>query len=206
MDGGAGVDYVDGGAGADTLLCNCHQEDYSGYGDILMGGEGDDTIYGTERDDVIFGGDGNDTIYGLGGNDQLYGEGGDDFLDGGDGDDYLDGGSDDDYLIGGSGHDAHLGGGQTADAVGDRPTFANFLYRYRGEDREVFVSGNIVDDESVAGLPVTYSGIAQGTIQLSETGAFRYIIAVPELGNGWLYLDFTDAEGLQAQRMTMALT
>ncbi len=219
LEGGAGADCLYGGAGSDILGNSSGSSSYADPGDFFLGGEGDDLIYGTNGDDVIFGGAGNDTMYGFSGTDQLFGEDGDDYLDSGDGDDYLDGGSGDDYLDGGSGDDYLLGGtGHDAlgfdletneavgDTIGDRPTFSNFLYRYTGEDREVFVSGSIIDDEPVTDLLVHYSGIAQGTIQLSETGAFKYIISVPELGNGWLYLDFTDAEGLEAQRMIMALT
>jgi hypothetical protein len=233
LEGGDGYDAVYGGAGADTLGDSTADPYAWGYGDILEAGEGDDIIYGTGGDDVINGGAGNDTIYGLGGNDQLFGDEGNDYLDGGegddflyggagsdtlygrggydslfgeDGDDYLYGGSEDDYLVGGNDHDLHDPGSEAGDSVGDRPSFSNLSYTYSGALRRVSVSGCILDDEPFTNLCVYYSGAAEGTISLSETGTFAYFIEVPEFPSKWLYLDFTDAEGLQAQRMIITLT
>jgi GH24 family phage-related lysozyme (muramidase) len=54
-----------------------------------------------DHGDLLIGGDLNDTLNGLGGDDTLYGGGGNDILNGGAGRDYLVGGSGDDRLVGG---------------------------------------------------------------------------------------------------------
>lgn len=67
--------------------------DRSGFGAIIYGGTGNDTIHGYGGDDRIFGGSGDDTIYGYGGNDVIWGGGGTDTLDGGAGTNTLNEGS-----------------------------------------------------------------------------------------------------------------
>ncbi|MBU2866289.1 Hint domain-containing protein [Pacificibacter marinus] len=72
------IDYVDGGAGNDTI--------YTGDdADTVLGGDGDDTIYSGIDNDTVYGGSGNDTIIDVQGAD---------YVDGGDGDDYIDVGND----------------------------------------------------------------------------------------------------------------
>lgn len=224
LDGGEGCDALSGGAGADTLWAGSGESSYYGYGDSLEAGEGDDLIFGTNGDDNIYGGGGNDTIYGLGGNDQLFGDDGDDFLYGGagsdtlfgqqgcdwlfgeDGDDYLYGATEDDYLDGGSGHDTYDLRVETGDTIGDRPRFTNVNYQYNGPEQGIYLSGEIVDDEEFANLSVLYSGLAQGRIPIAEAGSFEFFLNVTDLGDGWLYLDFTDAEGLRASQFVMQFT
>jgi Ca2+-binding RTX toxin-like protein len=118
-------DYLDGGAGNDTLSG-------SGRGDLMDGGTGNDKLYGDGGNDQMFGGDGDDTLFsgpawdaylgtihnnnddlldGGNGNDTLWGGDGNDTLQGGTGDDYLDGGSGADQLFGGAGDDRLYSGG-----------------------------------------------------------------------------------------------
>jgi Ca2+-binding RTX toxin-like protein len=120
------ANYVDGGAGNDTI-------NSAGGNDTLMGGAGDDTINGGAGADMIdggsgalnsMGGEGDDTITGGDGNpdadsdtagnqpqyNNLVGDGGDDMITSGAGNDTLDGGDDDDTLVGGAGRDALTGG------------------------------------------------------------------------------------------------
>lgn len=131
-------DYVDGGAGNDTI--NGAQG-----ADTLIGGTGDDQVYGLGGDDVIKGGSDQDWVHGDGfdlpgvisycpqelagadvidlgaGNDVGFGDGGNDVLFGGNGDDDLWGDGTltnvakqyqgQDFLVGGIGNDTLTGGG-----------------------------------------------------------------------------------------------
>lgn len=110
LGGGAGDDYLYGGAGDDKIAGG-------GGDDDLYGNDGDDTLQGLRGDDDLYGGNGNDTLRGGDGDDYLYGDGDDDELRGGAGEDYIEGGAgnDDIYtslggdtLEGGSGNDAFI--------------------------------------------------------------------------------------------------
>lgn len=72
---------------------------------IAWGGEGDDILIGGEGADTLLGGEGNDLLYGMSGADRLLGEAGADLLLGMAGDDRLQGGSGEDVLAGGPGAD-----------------------------------------------------------------------------------------------------
>ncbi|QTW17772.1 calcium-binding protein [Comamonas kerstersii] len=71
---------------------------------------GDDNTYLTDKADIVLAGDGNDTLYGYNGNDRLFGQGGDDRIYGGAGDDLISGGAGDDLLYGESGADTYVFG------------------------------------------------------------------------------------------------
>ena len=85
-------------------------------GDILKGGDGDDTIRGLGGGDLLKGLAGDDLLIGGSGNDRLFGAAGDDTLLGGLGADRLSGGAGDDQLEGGAGRD-HLRGGDGMDVL-----------------------------------------------------------------------------------------
>ncbi len=114
------------------------------FGDVLMGGPGDDQIFGLGGADIIdgevgndwvdggahgdlirggtgrdtlYGAQGNDTIEGGNDNDRLFGEQGTDTLRGDAGNDYLDGGVEADMLFGGAGNDELVGGGGVGDQL-----------------------------------------------------------------------------------------
>lgn len=83
-------------------------------GDVLSGGDGNDTLQGAAGNDVLdgggdadtlVGGEGNDTLSGGAGGDTLSGESGHDFLLGGEGNDTLSGAAGNDWLNGGVGTD-----------------------------------------------------------------------------------------------------
>ncbi|SLN40391.1 Hemolysin, chromosomal [Aquimixticola soesokkakensis] len=80
-----GDDYLDGGAGDDTIYGE-------GGNDTILGGSGKDILYGGEGDDTISAGSGTDKVYGGAGNDTIHGGGDNDVLEGGAGADtfYLD--------------------------------------------------------------------------------------------------------------------
>jgi Ca2+-binding RTX toxin-like protein len=111
-------------------------------GQIIVGGNGNDTLNGTSGNDIISGGngndlinagDGNDIVAGGNGNDTINGGRGNDILDGGNGNDTLDGGSGNNVLSGGNGNDRltvgtgnnTLGGGHGSDVFVFGPSFGN---------------------------------------------------------------------------------
>lgn len=129
-DGAAGEDdnlggasLVKTGAGDDVLNGGAH----SLYGNVLIGGGGDDTIHGTSNSDDLFGGKGDDELVGGKGDDLLTdpsyrargSDSGNDVGAGGAGRDEIQLGSGDDDAVGGKGDDRiALGAGEDR-AVGD---------------------------------------------------------------------------------------
>ncbi|MBM1892438.1 tandem-95 repeat protein [Sulfitobacter pseudonitzschiae] len=67
-------DFVDGGAGNDTISTGDDRDTvYGGTGnDVIDAGIDDDEVYGDDGDDRIVGGEGSDIIYGGIGNDTIY--------------------------------------------------------------------------------------------------------------------------------------
>jgi len=127
------IDYVEGGAGNDTITTGDDADTIlGGTGeDTIDGGLDDDTIDGGDDDDTIIGGHGSDTIDGGEGNDLIYGglgpdpaldplnivdafdprpDNGIDLVHGGEGDDVIYGQDDDDVLYGDAGNDTIDGG------------------------------------------------------------------------------------------------
>ena len=76
--------------------------------DVIMGHDGNDTLYGDDYNDKLYGGNGNDTLYGEDDADTLYGGAGNDILYGGSGSDILYGGLGQDHLYGGGGMDVFV--------------------------------------------------------------------------------------------------
>src|SRR5262245_48026611 len=70
-----------------------------GYGSIINGGVGADSLVGAGGNDTMSGGNGNDTMAGGAGNDSLNGGAGNDTLDGGTGNDTMTGGAGNDIYI-----------------------------------------------------------------------------------------------------------
>jgi len=84
INGDAGPDYVDGGTGDDILYGGDEIDGYggynAGYGDQMLGGDGNDLLFGGVGDDDMFGGAGDDILYGNSGNDSLRGGANNDIL------------------------------------------------------------------------------------------------------------------------------
>lgn len=80
-------------------------------GDLLVGGNGNDTILGADGNDTINGMAGNDSLDGGAGNDSMLGGAGFDTLDGGAGDDTLDAQGGNDVIRGGDGSDTYVWNG-----------------------------------------------------------------------------------------------
>ncbi|WP_299348176.1 Hint domain-containing protein [uncultured Shimia sp.] len=123
VDGGAGNDTISTGDDADTILGGTGNDEIDGGvdADDIDGGEGDDTIIGGEGSDTIDGGDDDDLIYGgldpifpdslnIKDDDDTFGpdpepDNGRDLIDGGAGNDTIFGQDDDDTIFGGTGND-----------------------------------------------------------------------------------------------------
>jgi Ca2+-binding RTX toxin-like protein len=120
----ASVEYVDAGAGDDTIVgansgpvaavtgsceseTGCHLE------------VGSQTFEGGPGNDVVYGDRGNDTLRGNGDNDRLYGGIGDDVLEGGPGNDLLSGGFGAEKKIDGGEGDDYVRGDATIDHIFD---------------------------------------------------------------------------------------
>ncbi|MGO4676471.1 peroxidase family protein, partial [Bosea sp. 2YAB26] len=92
--------------GADTNYLQYTGEDHVVLGgtagnDVIISGDGDDTLYGDGGNDRLEGGYGNDTILGGAGDDIIQDLGGDDRLEGGDGNDVIHAGN---MMVGGVGN------------------------------------------------------------------------------------------------------
>jgi Ca2+-binding RTX toxin-like protein len=110
--------------------------------DVIVAGDGDNTIHGEGGNDLICAGGGNDTIYGERGVDKIYGEEGDDVIYGERGSDTLDGGGGNDKIYGGRGSDQIEGGEGTDIVEGEQ---GNDTVNGGGGDGDL-VEGNQGDD------------------------------------------------------------
>ncbi len=112
FSGGAGNDILIGGNGNDSLDGGAGNDKLTSGGgnDTLHGDAGNDGLDAGSGDDQAFGGDGNDAINGGSGNDKMFGETGNDTLGSGSGNDIQVGGDGNDKLTGGSGGSLLIGG------------------------------------------------------------------------------------------------
>ena len=120
-------DYVFGGAAGGTVDLSGGNDVFDNtetqaVPDYVDGGAGDDTMWSGDGTDTLLGGTGNDALNGERGADQLDGGSGADALSGGDGDDLLDGGAGVDRLSGGNGNDTLIWSGTDALLAGDGGT------------------------------------------------------------------------------------
>jgi Ca2+-binding RTX toxin-like protein len=104
--------------------------------DIIVSGDGDDTIYGDAGDDRLEGGYGNDTILGGDGDDIIQDAGGDDVIDGGAGNDVIQAGNNNAGLLGNL-----VFGGAGQDFIINREDITT-TFGGKGND---FILGNKVD-------------------------------------------------------------
>ncbi|MEW2114936.1 calcium-binding protein [Streptomyces sp. NPDC005474] len=119
--GSVDANFVDGGAGDDTLTVGHASiarggdgnDTITSLGGFVEGGKGNDVIRGGAEDENLSGDDGNDTIYGGAGGDHIYGGKGNDVLYGEAGIDQIWGNSGNDKLYGGAGNDILSGGAGT---------------------------------------------------------------------------------------------
>jgi hypothetical protein len=100
-----GNDWLNGGAGDDTISGDANNTGDLTSFDRLFGAGGNDTLTGGDSRDRIYGGSGNDTSHGENGNDLMAGGTGDDVQDGGAGNDTIYANLGQDTTSGGDGND-----------------------------------------------------------------------------------------------------
>jgi Ca2+-binding RTX toxin-like protein len=118
LDGGAGIDtasYWDSGQAVDVDLLNGTGASGQAAGDTLIGIE---NLIGSGFRDVLVGDDANNTLSGLADDDLIAGNGGDDTLVGGLGNDKLDGRAGDDTAVLSGSFDSYVSGGYALDSDG----------------------------------------------------------------------------------------
>jgi len=96
-----------------------HYLQYTGEDHVVLGGTNPGNALNPSGNDIIISGDGDDTIYGDGGNDRLEGGAGNDTVLGGDGDDILSDSFGDNRIEGGAGNDVIVVGNMSIAAVGN---------------------------------------------------------------------------------------
>lgn len=108
---------ITGSAGGELLAGGNRDQTILGLGgnDVLLGGNGDDLLDGGDDNDVLNGGNGDDTLLGGNGDDVLFGGRGGDTLSGGAGSDVMSGGAGSDKITGGSGVDTAVFSGEACD-------------------------------------------------------------------------------------------
>ncbi|SDN53347.1 peroxidase family protein [Pseudomonas jinjuensis] len=109
--------------------------------DILIAGDGDDTIWGDGGNDIIEGGNGNDQIRGGAGDDIITDIGGDDNIQGGDGNDVIHGGNGINLVMGGFGNDFIVTGEDASEAIGGQGN--DFILGSKANEQDM---GNEGDD------------------------------------------------------------
>jgi Ca2+-binding RTX toxin-like protein len=110
LEGGAGNDTLDGGGGADVVS---YVNSTGGVTVNLQTGTASDGMGGTDtlfNFEAIRGSNFNDILTGINGDTRVFGFDGNDSIAGGDGDDVLDGGAGNDTLFGHAGNDSLVGG------------------------------------------------------------------------------------------------
>ncbi|MDR6609793.1 peroxidase family protein [Pseudomonas synxantha] len=109
--------------------------------DILLSGDGDDTVWGDGGNDRLDGGNGNDQLRGGAGDDIITDTGGDDNIQGGDGNDVLHGGNGINLIIGGFGNDFIVTGEDASEAIGGQGN--DFILGSKANEQDM---GNEGDD------------------------------------------------------------
>ena len=153
VDGGFGLDFMDGGAGVDTLDVTFFNGAYhlnmvtgvtNFVGETAINfeyvhtGNGHDIITGTLGANYIDTNGGNDRVFAGSGNDRVYAGTGNDFVDGGAGNDRLLGEAGNDSLIGGTGNDYINGTSYAAEGNGERDVLTSGSLN----DQDLFVLGD----------------------------------------------------------------
>jgi Ca2+-binding RTX toxin-like protein len=139
----------------------------TGYADIFVGSNnndtvhgygGNDTIWAMGGDDSIYGGDGDDTIFGVSGNNILQGGAGNDIIFGGTGNDNIQGTSGYNTLYGKAGNNVITGG--TNDDIIYAGTGTDNINGGNGEDTLRFDGANTRVVVNLGSNTLTYDGVS----------------------------------------------
>lgn len=173
-----GTDYY-GTSGNDIIIAGNGNDSVYGTGgnDVLSGGSGNDLIIAGSGSDIIHGDGGDDVIYAYAGDDTIYGETGNNAIYAADGADSIYGGSGNDLLYGGAGNDTITGGGGSDTIFGEEgndimsPGASDSnVYGGAGDDTYVYTSGNSVFDEYDMGGSGTDTILLPTGIALGDLG------------------------------------
>ncbi len=141
-------DLILGGEGVDTVNAGGGDDYVKLYGaaDTACGSGGIDTMFGGDQSDLVYGGSGNDKLYGDNHSDEVFGNTGDDSIFGASGTDKLQGNAGSDFITGGLHSDLVIGGASKA----GEPDAGDQLYGDAGDDT---VIGDNADSESMPSYP-----------------------------------------------------
>jgi Ca2+-binding RTX toxin-like protein len=162
-------DVIVAGDGNNTI----HGE---GGNDLVCAGGGDDTIYGERGVDELFGEEGDDTIYGErgsdkldggGGNDKIYGSRGSDEIEGGDGSDLVEGEQGNDNVEGGAGDGDVVKGNQGDDSLDGGAGNEDVIFGGTGNDH---IDGG-PGEHDIADYQGTGGGVTVNLASQSVSGA-----------------------------------
>ena len=152
-------------------------------GDILIGGDGNDTLQGADGNDTMNGNAGNDSLVGGLGNDSMQGGAGNDTLDGGLGDDMLDGQAGNDRIAGGDGSDTFIWNG-AGDGVDTLSSLSGYdRVRVQGTD----VANNYIVSQVSGQLQIT-----DGTAVLNVSPIIQVVDIFAGLGNDRITINALD--------------
>ncbi|MBE0496622.1 MAG: hypothetical protein IBX45_09450, partial [Campylobacterales bacterium] len=135
----------------------------TGYADIFVGSNNNDTVHGYGGNDTIWAMGGNDTIYGGDGNDTIFGVSGNNILHGNDGNDLIFGGTGNDTIFGGIGNDTiYAKAGNNVIDAGDND---DIIYAGSGQDA---IDGGLGNDT------LRFDGGTQGVVVNIGSDALSY--------------------------------
>jgi Ca2+-binding RTX toxin-like protein len=156
-------DLILGGDGVDTVQAG-GGDDHAylfGANDVACGNAGTDEVFGGGQNDLVYGGSGPDKLYGEADDDEVYANTGDDAGYGGTGTDRIEGNDGADTLFGGTGTDLAVGGTSKA----GEPDIGDRLYGDTGTDTL------IGDNALVTGVTGTPVDLALTSATPTEGGA-----------------------------------
>lgn len=196
-----------GSASADIVVTGEGNNSVYGFAgaDVIVGGSGRDSLYGGADSDWLYGGAGADSINGDSGIDILFGEAGDDTIFGGSDTDYLFGGESNDllsgdsgidYLFGDAGNDTLNGGSETDALYGGAG--ADSLNGGEGDD---FLQGDAGNDILTGGNGndlFYFNGWNEGVDVITDMGAGDVLILA-----GYGFFSFSGVQGFSSVRAAM---
>lgn len=137
--------------------------DYEDDDNLLIGSDGDDTVFAGNQGDIVFGLQGDDEIFGGNAKDELYGGSGDDYLFGNHGKDELFGGTGNDVLTGGKGSDVLTGGEGSDTFIFDAQSGSDIITDIMQQDTIVFegqefdANDMIFNEDSDGNVQISFS-------------------------------------------------
>jgi Ca2+-binding RTX toxin-like protein len=157
-------------------------------GQVINGGNGNDTLNGTAGDDTISGNNGNDTINAGDGNDTVSGGNGNDTINGGPGNDTISGGDGNDRIVGGTGNDT-MTGGSGKDIFVFGPSFGtDTVTDFGGSDQIEFDDGVFANFAAVQAAMTQVGADTVITLAAGHTITLQNVTASSLHANDFLFM------------------